>query len=328
MIDTWSALNSIFTSDDLVYVAGALQEVGGYNNPRLLSLEELDAHMLPEHCFFSINPLVPSKLNRNIRPDGSKGSIRASANVATFKNFLFESDSLPIELQKQLLPILAEHVSIRLATFSGSKSIHMIVSVADTLFTSSIKDPVQLYKQIWEGLHDKLDKLVRDYLASEGVSAPLKIFDTATKDPSRLSRLPGALRGSIEQAVVYQGGLIAADELLALSSEAKLKQYDGANTNVDASIDVATFERKLRSTSSLSFLRDRLEYPDRWTSSANMYTEMFRYTLWCLDATSVPFNVLDAYLTKRVYPAILSKGYPRDPRAGVLAAYEFKGLLT
>lgn len=327
-MNTYTAIQEIFSSDDLVYVAGALQTEGGYANPRLVSLEHFNLEVMPEHQFFSINPLVPTQFNRNIRPDGTRGSIRASANVAVFKNFLLESDTLSLELQRELVPYLAEHIPIRLATFSGSKSIHMIISVADTLFTSSVKDPIQLYKQIWEGLVEKAEALTTEFLRSRTIEAPLKIFDRATKDPARLSRLPGAMRGNVEQEVVYQGGLVAADELLALSSEAKLKQYDGANTNVDASIDVATFERKLRGTSSLSFLRDRLEYPDRWTSNANMYTEMFRYTLWCLDATSVPFNVLDAYLTKRVYPAILSKGYPRDPRAGVLAAYQFKGLLT
>lgn len=326
MIDTWSALNSIFSTDDLVYVAGPLKDEGGYSNPRLVALELAHIDILPEHCFFSINPLVAPTFNRNIRPDGTKGSIRASANVATFKNFLFESDSLPIDLQKQLMPVIAEHVPIRIATFSGSKSIHMIVSVADTLFSNSVKEPVQLYKQIWDGLHEKLDKVVRDYLASEGVVAPQKIFDTATKDPSRLSRLPGAIRNSIEQSVVYRGALVAGDELLALATEAKLKQYDGTKSSIDTKVDLSAFERTLRTTQSLQFLRDRLEYPDRWTSNANMYTEMFRYTLWCLDACSVSFPVLDTYFTKKVYPAILSKGYPRDPRAGVVAAYQFKGL--
>lgn len=327
MIDTRSALNSIFSDSDLIFVAGSLKDEGGYSNPRLVALEFIHIDILPEHCFFSINPLIATTFNRNIRPDGSKGSIRASINVATFKNFLFESDSLPIDLQKQLIPIIAEHVPIRLATFSGSKSIHLLVSVADTLFTSSVKDPVQLYKQIWQGLHDKIEKVVLNHLVTVDVEAPLKIFDSATKDPSRLSRLPGAMRGAIEQAIVYRGGLVAADELLALSSEARLLQYDSSKTTVDVTTDLALFEKKLRSTSSLSFLKDRLEYPERWTGNANMYTEMFKYTLWCLDATHVPFHVLDSYLTKRVYPSILAQGYPRDPRAGVLAAYEFKGLL-
>jgi hypothetical protein len=319
-----SNLLQIFNDTDVVYVAGPLStdaERPGYTSPAIGVLAELE--LKPEHQFFSINPLTFD--NRNIRADGTIGSYRASCNVVQFKNFLLESDSIPIEVQKELIPLINTFIPIRLATFSGSKSIHMIISVADTLFTSSVKDPVQLYKQIWDGLCEKLETIIKSQLKYPDEFP--KIFDRATKDPSRLSRLPGALRNDVEQRVVYRGGLVASDELLALSSEARLHQYDSANTTVDVSLDLSSFERSLRTTTSLSFLRDRLEYPDRWTSSANMYTEMFRYTLWCLDATSVPFNVLDNYLTRRVYPSIMSKGYPRDPRAGVLAAYQYKGLL-
>lgn len=326
MLNIRNNLLQIFHGADVVYVAGALSDDAskpGYTSPNIGTLDTLE--IKPEHQFYSINPL--SFDNRNIRADGTKGSYRASCNVVHFKNFLLESDVLPMDVQLELIPYLNQYIPIRLATFSGSKSVHMIISVADTLFTSSVKDPIQLYKQIWEGLCEKLETHANAYLASIGHEPLERIFDRATKDPARLSRLPGAMRGDVEQKVMAVGGLIASDELLALSSEAKLRQYDSANTTVDTTTDLAVFEKKLRATQSLSFLRDRLEYPDRWTTSANMYTEMFRYTLWCLDATSVPFNVLDAYLTKRVYPSILAKGYPRNPRAGVLAAYQYKNLI-
>lgn len=337
MSNTHHYLLKIFSPEDIVYFAGALKpEGGGYSNPQVARLADLapqdfsttDAVPLE---FFAINPI--SFTNRNIRPDGSVGSYRASCNVVNFKNFLFESDALPLELQKELIPVINEHVPLRLVTYSGGKSYHMIVSVADTLFNSKVHDPVTLYKQIWEGICEKLETVCNQYLLykfdyNDDGSQDTKIFDRATKDPSRLSRLPMAIRTDKErvQSVVFEGGLVAADELLALSAEVKLKQYDSSKSTVNNNVDLGTFEKKLKNTSSLQFLRDRLEFPERWTSASNMYTEMFRYTLWCIDATSVPFNVLDAYLTKTVYPTILAKGYPRDPRAGVLAAYQYKGL--
>lgn len=317
----------LFNSDDNVYLAGAINDEGkGYHEPRLAAFDNnFEQAILTEHQFYAINPI--SNTNRNIRADGSKGSYRASINVSEFRNFLLESDTLPLEVQLDAITHLSTLIPIRAVTFSGSKSYHIIISVADTLFSSSVREPITLYKQVWDGLATKAENIIRTYLNERSIEAPAKIFDTSTKDPARLSRLPGALRNGVEQSLVYSGGLVAADELLALSSEAKLHQYDGANTNVDISVDLASFEKRLRATSSLQFLRDRLEYPDRWTSASNMYTELFKYTLWCLDATSVPFNVLDTYFTKRVYPAILAKGYPRNPRAGVLAAYQYKNLI-
>lgn len=326
-MNTKTYLAKLFNETDYVYTAGPLKPEGGYSDPSLVELAKLDA--LTGKQFFSINSL--NKVNNlNVKPNGSKGSVRASINVTNFRNFLLESDSIEVKLQRDLIPYLNNYIPIRLATFSGSKSIHMIVSVADTLFNSNERDPVGRYKQIWEGLCNKAEQHTKVFLTDQGLETPNKIFDTACKDPARLSRLPGAFRttanGVVEQSVVFEGGLVAADELLVLASEVKLKQYSGTTT-VNLATDLSSFERKLRTIQSLSFLRDRLEYPDRWTSSTNMYTELFKYALWCLDATSVPFPILDAYLTKKVYPSILAKGYPRNPRAGVLAAYEFKGLL-
>lgn len=318
-------LSLLFSPNDNVYLCGA-HNGERYEHPRLIAFDNyFSSTVLPEHQFYSINPI--GTFNKNIKPDGTRGSYRASINVTEFRNFLLESDTLFLSEQMELIDYLNEHIPIRLATFSGGKSVHMTVSVADTLIPQSAKDPVQLYKQVWQGLHDKADALTRQFLLTRSIEAPLKIFDSATKDPARLSRLPGAMRGTVEQEVLHRGALVVAEDLLALTSEIKLRQYDNAVKTVDTELNIETFERKLKSNSSLSFLRDRLEYPDRWTSNANMYTEMFKYALWCLDATSVPFSTLDAYLQKKVYPSILAKGYPRDPRIGVLAAYQYKGLL-
>lgn len=329
-MNTINYLSKLFGHNDFIYTTGPLKPEGGYSIPNLTQLAHLSSlENFSSKCFYSINPLSKYE-NKNVKADGSVGSVRASVNVVEFKNFLLESDSISVEVQKQLVPYLNQHIPIRLATFSGSKSIHMIISVADTLLSNGTQDPIMRYKQIWEGLCEKAESITVDFLAERSIVVPDKIFDRACKDPSRLSRIPAASRlvkeAIVVQEVVFEGGLIASEDLLALASEYKLKQYDSVAT-VDSSTDLTSFEKKLRTTSSLSFLRDRLEYPERWTSSANMYTELFKYTLWCVDATQVPFQVLDAYLTKRVYPSILAKGYPRNPRAGVLAAYEFKGLL-
>ena len=110
--------------------------------------------------FFTINPLV-------------KGRTRKGANVKKHRNLMFEIDNIPVPEQAEL--IKASGLPFSTATFSGSKSIHWIISLVEPL-----EDRVE-YTAIWKAINAALLKNKIE-------------VDSATKDPARFSRCPGVIR--------------------------------------------------------------------------------------------------------------------------------------
>jgi len=119
----------------------------------------------PDRVWFSINPLHP----RLDMEGKSATGRRADCNVVAFRNFLIEIDTM--ELNKQL-----EFVYSRLkpttVVYSGGKSYHFIFALEESL------QNVEEYRHYANRLHRLF----------EGVP------DSVTKNPSRLSRLPGVIR--------------------------------------------------------------------------------------------------------------------------------------
>ena len=112
------------------------------------------------HRFFSINALI-------------KGKSRKDIHVHSYRNFLFEMDKVPLEEQ---IPIFkAAKFPFSTIVFSGGKSYHFILSLETPL-----PERVQ-YDAIWKACASVLKKF--------GGEA-----DTATKNPTRLSRCPGVMR--------------------------------------------------------------------------------------------------------------------------------------
>lgn len=112
------------------------------------------------HRFFSINALI-------------KGKSRKDIHVKSYRNFLFEMDKVPLEEQ---IPIFkAAKFPFTTAVFSGGKSYHFILSL-ETPLTERVQ-----YDAVWKACAAVLKKF--------GGEA-----DTATKNPTRLSRCPGVLR--------------------------------------------------------------------------------------------------------------------------------------
>jgi hypothetical protein len=116
--------------------------------------------------FFAINPV------KHI------GDSRKSESVAVMKNFLFESDTMSIDQQKQMLKERIDVVSM--ATYSGNKSIHFIVQVEDA------PETIPEYHYVWGLLKDKY----------------FPCADTQCKDCIRLSRTPNAIRDNKKQQVL------------------------------------------------------------------------------------------------------------------------------
>ena len=131
--------------------------------------DDLDAalgHYKPEAgAWIRFNPLD----GKGVRND----------NVCEFRYALVESDSVEIEKQKAIIEAL--ELPVAALVHSGNKSIHAIVKI-------DAKD------------YDEYRKRV-DFLYRTCAQNGLKV-DTQNKNPSRLSRLPGVVRGENKQFLI------------------------------------------------------------------------------------------------------------------------------
>jgi hypothetical protein len=118
--------------------------------------------------YFSVNPM--------------KGDGRADDNVTKYRNFLIEFDK--IALEQQIKGVAECGMPYSTATFSGSKSIHYIISLEEALPNR------ELYDFVVEWIYNILE--------------PYSV-DTQTKNPSRFSRVPGGTNEKIYYQVDESG---------------------------------------------------------------------------------------------------------------------------
>lgn len=104
-----------------------------------------------------------------------------NTNVTDLRYALIESDSLELERQKALMEELK--LPIAVMVYSGSKSIHSIVKV----------DAINI-----QDYRDKVDYLYR-ICEKNGL-----LIDKQNKNPSRMSRMPGAERGDKKQYIIAE----------------------------------------------------------------------------------------------------------------------------
>lgn len=104
-----------------------------------------------------------------------------NANVTEYRFALVESDTLELEKQKALMEELKLPIAVMVS--SGGKSIHAIVRI-DAATENEYKERV-------------------DYLYAVCAKNGL-VIDTQNKNPSRLSRLPGVMRGSKKQFIIAE----------------------------------------------------------------------------------------------------------------------------
>jgi len=128
------------------------------------------------NVFFTINALAPD-------------SSRSDANIIAHRTFLFEFDSMPMDEQRKLITNFP--VPLTAAVFSGNKSIHFFVTLQRPVTADE-------YRSLWKRIAD---------LLPEGV-------DKSTKNPSRLARIPGAMRNGVEQELLYLGQAVNNELLL------------------------------------------------------------------------------------------------------------------
>ncbi len=141
-----------------------------------------------------------------------------NANVTEYRHALVESDTLPYE--RQLPMIRAMRLPCAAIVTSGGKSVHAIVRVdAGTDY--------DLYRRRVEELYA--------FCRRQGFEP-----DTQNKNPSRLSRLPGATRGGQLQTLVDVGcGCASWDEWVAWRDEQEDDLPDDSGDDWDEPIRLA-----------------------------------------------------------------------------------------
>lgn len=124
---------------------------------------------------------------------------RKDANVTKFRNILIELDDRPLAEQ---LDYVMTKVPVSTVVYSGGKSYHFIISLVTPLQT-----------------REEYDELVRR------VYALLPATDRTCKNPSRLSRLPFAVRPEtgVEQTLKGLGTRVLNAQLEALLPELRLE---------------------------------------------------------------------------------------------------------
>lgn len=105
----------------------------------------------------------------------------SDANVTAFRYCLIEADKIPLEAQYQKIDELRLPVAIMV--YSGGKSIHAIVMVDAVNKVEYARRVAEIYSYFTD---------------ADGKS----LIDTQNKNPSRLSRFPGFLRGGRKQFII------------------------------------------------------------------------------------------------------------------------------
>jgi hypothetical protein len=141
---------------------------------------------------------------------------RTDENVCAYRNFLLELDTSSIATQIEYIKKLG--IPYSTIVFSGSKSAHTVVSLSQDLPN---------------------EKIYRDF--AEWMLNIYTFCDQAIKNPSRSTRIPGAMRegGKQQELLEYRGPVKTADLInwLKLHPNAKPKERQLAKRSEKPNID-------------------------------------------------------------------------------------------
>ena len=129
-------------------------------------------HLVSKGAYCSINPI-----RQNIQ-----GKAPSDADITAYRYTLIEADELSQKEQWTQMRLL--HIPVAMAIWSGGKSIHLIVRI-------NADDKETYAKRV---------KFLHEYLNGKRYPA-----DRATKNASRLTRIPGCKRGNDQQYIVADG---------------------------------------------------------------------------------------------------------------------------
>jgi len=249
--------------------------------------------------FFSINPIHGKLDFDHHKKDYYKEfkPRRADKNVTSFRNFLFEFDSISLTEQEAILEKIKKHVTT--IVYSGSKSYHAIVSLNFCLGGVHTENGIQHYKQIWRRLAAYINQL-------HGSS----VIDESCKNPSRLSRIAGAIReNGNEQALTHIGSRLNLTEFNNLLSQCPTINSMSSAAGIPSNIDIKNLNAFMAVCP--EGLLNELKFCP-WADSAGMYPIIFRLTKWAIDSTQVPKEILLEFMESHTFKILDKVGYPKS----------------
>lgn len=298
-------LNILFDETDLI-CSGDL-----YAN----SVSKLDKVVSSE--FFCINAL--SSVDHDYKK-GEKRSYmtprRADVNVACFRNFMFEMDSLPLDDQQLILHNC--EVPWTSIVYSGGKSYHAILSLEDPLGGVHTVEGMLQYKHVWR----KIEALVNKYAYDNGYKG--QIIDPSSKNPSRFSRYPGyTANGRKQQVNIYRADRCGVEDFSDLMLRCpEVKQVVAKSERVDVEISSIEDFWKMCPDS----LAMKLKYPMGISSEGN-YHDLFKLALWAIDSTGVTKDAFIELCNEHIFPKYRQANYPEHKwMNGIDHAYSSKGM--
>lgn len=295
MTSTKEALSLIFEPKDKIFICNVDEYGTRHEFVGSLPAVEIELARKPRN-FFCINSV--------------RGQRRLKSELAQYRNFLFESDTTPLEQQFILLPTIMDLGIVRTATYSGGKSIHYMISAADDLQLGEVgsESAETAYKQIWLGL--------ANILANTGL-----IIDQAGKNPATLSRLPGAIRGETEQRLLATGPLVTSEFLKSVAVSPNKNVYVRSSGTVTSMLEL---EQKLAEPQH-GRLAMQIKYPAWVSEHAGNYPNIYKITLWAIDEVGATPETLFPYFEKHLEPKLIAKNYHKDWRLAVQHAFRMKG---
>ena len=186
-----------------------------------------------QYQYFSINPL------QNVRKDG---------NCTAYRNFLIEFDTISLKEQARL--ILESGLPYTSIVFSGKKSYHVVISLVDPL-----KDRHE-YNRIARWIH-----------------AVLPLADKSCKNPSRLSRMAGAIRSDTGMLQELQGSVMDRIDISWIMSWLKR-----SGVSEPANLRVVPFHGFRPIKTPLGLIRRTIQFLDYGASVGSRTHELFAAT--------------------------------------------------
>lgn len=195
------ALNVLYKDEDYIYFGGVKTSEGTFykvanlkrdiaKNPELFETRLNTANGV----YFCFNPFKDD-------------SARRDDNISGYRYALIEWDHVPI--CKQIEIIIESRVPVKALIYSGGKSIHAIVPVNANNKEEYQNKVKKLFAKMNEYSEKCIDPMLyfqneeyRSLCPSEVMKADPRHIDPANKNPSRLSRLPGAVRNGKQQKLL------------------------------------------------------------------------------------------------------------------------------
>lgn len=243
----------------------------------------------PEGEFQVLNMLYTDEV-----PDGY---VSPRVQINCFKNrFLYEFDDMPMEKQLSIVRKLYEKQILYRATYSGSKSIHMIIVVEDE------PDNMDQYKFLWHYMNEQLE---------------LNGADNRCSENSRLTRRPGMYHKLSKEK--FQS---VKDKVLFMVDKFKVKaEIDGDSVKIEQKLIIEprfvfklnwreAYQQKLQKLQ-FEIMQKKLEYE----------AQMEKYK----DVERDPAKFLENYSSK--HGIVFMDGFKHSAASSIGAAYFTAGFV-